>query len=124
MITGHRIVTVTEATFDRVVLQAELPVVVDFWAEWCPPCKLIGPVVEEIAAEQAGRLLVAKVDADENPGLVRRYGTLSLPSLLVFVGGIEQGRIVGARPKGRLLNELAELLPGVMTGVRRHITQR
>jgi thioredoxin 1 len=106
------------------VLQAELPVVVDFWAEWCPPCKLIGPVVEEIAAEQAGRLLVAKVDADENPGLVRRYGTLSLPSLLVFVGGIEQGRIVGARPKGRLLNELAELLPGVMTGVRRHITQR
>jgi thioredoxin 1 len=111
MITGHRIVTVTEATFDSVVLQAPLPVVVDFWAEWCPPCKLIGPVVEEIAAEQAGRLLVAKVDADENPGLVRRYGTLSLPSLLVFVGGVEKGRIVGARPKGRLLNELAELFP-------------
>jgi thioredoxin 1 len=124
MITGQRIVTVAEATFDRVVLQTELPVVVDFWAEWCRPCKLIGPVVEEIAAEQAGRLLVAKVDADENPGLVRRYGTLSLPSLLVFVGGIEQGRIVGARPKGRLLNELAELLPGVVTGVRRHTTQR
>jgi thioredoxin 1 len=112
MITGHRTVTVTEATFDSVVLQAPLPVVVDFWAEWCPPCKLIGPVVEEIAAEQAGRLLVAKVDADENPGLVRRYGTLSLPSLLVFVGGVEKGRIVGARPKGRLLNELAELFPG------------
>jgi thioredoxin 1 len=93
------------------VLQTELPVVVDFWAEWCPPCKLISPVVEEIAAEQAGRLLVAKVDADENPGLVRRYGTLSLPSLLVFVGGVEQGRIVGARPKARLLNEPAELLP-------------
>jgi thioredoxin len=111
MITGHRIVTVTEATFDRVVLQAELPVVVDFWTDWCPPCKLIGPVVEELAAEQGGRLLVAKVDADENPGLVRRYGTLSLPSLLVFVGGIEQGRIVGARPKGRLLDEPAELLP-------------
>jgi thioredoxin 1 len=111
MITGHRTVTVTEATFDSVVLQAPLPVVVDFWAEWCPPCKLIGPVVEEIAAEQAGRLLVAKVDADENPGLVRRYGTLSLPSLLVFVGGVEKGRIVGARPKGRLLNELAELFP-------------
>jgi thioredoxin len=109
MITGQRIVT--EATFDRVVLQTELPVVVDFWAEWCPPCKLISPVVEDIAAEQAGRLLVAKVDADENPGLVRRYGTLSLPSLLVFVGGVELGRIVGARPKARLLNDLAELLP-------------
>jgi thioredoxin 1 len=67
-------------------------------------------VVAEIAAEQAGRLLVAKVDADENPELVRRYGTLSLPSLLVFVGGVERRRIVGARPKGRLLTELAEFL--------------
>jgi thioredoxin 1 len=111
MSTGQRVVTVTEATFDRVVLRAQLPVVVDVWAEWCPSCKLIGPVVEQLAAEQAGRLLVAKVDTDENPGLVRRYGTLSLPSLLVFVGGVEKGRIVGARPKGRLLNELAELLP-------------
>jgi thioredoxin 1 len=97
---------VTEATFDRDVLRARLPVLVDFWAEWCPPCRLVGPVVEQIAAEQAGRLLVAKVDADENPGLVRRYGTLSLPGLLVFVGGIEQGRIVGARPKRAILDEL------------------
>ena len=108
MITGQRVLTVTEATFDRDVLQARLPVLVDFWAGWCPPCKWLDPVVEEIAAEQAGRLLVAKVDADENPGLVRRYGTLSLPSLLV---GVERARIVGARPKGRLLTELAELLP-------------
>jgi thioredoxin 1 len=102
---------VTEATFDRDVLQARLPVLVDFWAGWCPPCKWLDPVVEEIAAEQAGRLLVAKVDADENPGLVRRYGTLSLPSLLVFVGGVERARMVGARRKGRLLTELAEFLP-------------
>ena len=112
MITDQRAVTVTEATFDRDVLQARLPVLVDFWAGWCPPCRWLDPVVEEIAAEQAGRLLVAKVDADENPGLVRRYGTLSLPSLLVFVGGVERARIVGARPKGRLLAELAEFLPG------------
>ncbi|MDF2742793.1 MAG: thioredoxin [Actinomycetia bacterium] len=112
MITDQRVLTVTEATFDRAVLQARLPVLVDFWAGWCPPCKWLDPVVEEIAAEQAGRLLVAKVDADENPGLVRRYGTLSLPSLLVFVGGVERLRIVGARPKGRLLTELAEFLPG------------
>jgi thioredoxin 1 len=111
MITDQRVLTVTEATFDRDVLQSRLPVLVDFWAGWCPPCRLIGPIVEEIAAEQAGRLLVAKVDADENPGLVRRFGTLSLPSLLVFVGGVEQGRIVGARPKRALLDELAELLP-------------
>jgi thioredoxin 1 len=111
MIAEQRVVTVTEATFDSTVLEAQLPVVVDFWAEWCPPCKWLNPVVEDLASEQAGRLLVAKVNADENPGLVRRYGTLSLPSLLVFVGGVERARIIGARPKHRLLAELAELLP-------------
>jgi thioredoxin 1 len=111
VIADQRVVTVTEATFDRVVLQAQLPVVVDFWAGWCPPCKWLDPVVEDLAIEQAGRLLVAKVDADENPGLVRRYGTLSLPSLLVFVDGVERARMIGARPKRRLLTELAEFLP-------------
>jgi thioredoxin 1 len=111
MISEHQVLTVTEATFDSTVLQARLPVVVDFWAEWCPPCKWLNPVVEDLATEQAGRLLVAKVNADANPGLVRRYGTLSLPSLLVFVDGAERARLIGARPKHRLLTELAELLP-------------
>jgi thioredoxin len=111
MITDQHVLAVTEATFDRAVLQARLPVLVDFWAGWCPPCKWLDPVVEEIAAEQAGRLLVAKVDADENPGLVRRYGTLALPSLLVFVDGVERARIVGARPKRRILTDLAAFLP-------------
>jgi thioredoxin 1 len=110
MITQQGVATLTDATFDGAVLQARLPVLVDFWAEWCPPCKWLEPVLEEIAAEQAGRLLVARVDADENPGLVRRYGTLSLPSLLLFVDGVEQARIVGAMPKRRLLAELAEFL--------------
>jgi thioredoxin 1 len=110
MITDQHVLTLTDATFDRTVLQARQPDLVDFWARWCPPCRWLDPVVAEIAAEQAGRLLVAKVDADENPELVRRYGTLSLPSLLVFVGGVERRRIVGARPKGRLLTELAEFL--------------
>jgi thioredoxin len=113
MIAGPHVLTVTEATFDAAVLGARLPVVVDFWAEWCPPCWWLSPIVEELATEQAGRLLVAKVNADENPGLVRRYGTLSLPSLLVFVDGVERARIVGARPKPRLLAELSELLGAV-----------
>ena len=111
MIAEHRVLTATEATFDSTVLEARLPVVVDFWAEWCPPCKWLNPVVEELAIERAGRLLVSKVNADENPGLVRRYGTLSLPSLLVFVDGVERARIIGARPKHRFLTELAEFLP-------------
>jgi thioredoxin len=110
MITEQHVVTVTEATFDSAVVQAQLPVLVDFWAEWCPPCRWLSPIVEDLATEQAGKLLVAKVNADENPGLVRRYGNLSLPSLLLFVGGVERARIIGARPKGRLLTELAQFL--------------
>jgi thioredoxin 1 len=103
---------VTEATFDSVVLQSRLPVLVDFWAEWCGPCKWLSPVVEEIAREQAGKLLVVKVHADDNPGLSRRYGAMSLPSLLLFHGGAERTRIVGAMPRRRLLAELGRFLPG------------
>jgi len=110
---GTGVAEVTEATFDRVVLQSPLPVLVDFWAEWCGPCKWLSPVVEEIAAEQAGKLVVVKVDADANPGLSRRYSALSLPSLLLFEGGAERTRIVGAMPKRRLLAELGRFLPGL-----------
>jgi thioredoxin 1 len=111
MITNTSIKDVSEATFDDAVLRAPLPVLVDFWAEWCGPCRWVSAIVGEIAQEQAGRLQVVKVNADDNPGLVRRYGTLSLPSLLLFDGGAERTRIVGAMPKRRLLAELAPFLP-------------
>jgi thioredoxin 1 len=111
MITNTSVKDVTEATFEEEVLQAPLPVLVDFWAEWCGPCKWVSAAVEEIAREQAGRLLVVKVNADDNPGLARRYGTLSLPSLLLFDRGAERTRVVGAMPKRRLLAELTPYLP-------------
>ncbi len=112
-ISNTSVAEVTEATFDSVVLQSPMPVIVDFWAEWCPPCKWLSPVLDEIAAEQARKLAVVKVDADANPGLVRRYGTMSLPSLLLFDGGAERARVVGAMPKRRLLAELGRFLPGL-----------
>lgn len=111
MITNASVTEVTEATFEEAVLRSPLLVLVDFWAEWCGPCKWVSAAVEEIASEQAGRLRVVKVDADENPGLARRYSTLSLPSLLLFDGGAERTRIVGAMPKRRLLAELIPFLP-------------
>jgi thioredoxin 1 len=111
MITNTSVTDVTELTFEEAVLQAPLPVLVDFWAEWCGPCRWVSAAVEEIAREEAGRLRVVKVNADENPGLVRRYGTMSLPSLLLFDHGAERTRIVGAMPKRRLLAELDPFLP-------------
>jgi thioredoxin 1 len=111
MLTDSSVNEVTEATFEEAVLRSPLPVLVDFWAEWCGPCKWVSAAVEEIAREQAGRLQVVKVNADENPGLARRYGTLSLPSLLLFDRGAERTRIIGAMPKRRLLAELTPFLP-------------
>ena len=102
--------TVTEQTFESEVLGAGQPVLVDFWAEWCGPCKMIAPVLEEIAKEHAGRIQIAKLDVDDNPGVARRYDVMSIPTLLVFMDGVVKKRLVGAKGKAQLLEELSEFI--------------
>jgi len=99
------------STFDETVKGADTPVVVDFWAEWCGPCKMITPILEELASEQAGKITVAKLNVDENPDLAMRYNVMSIPTLLVFKDGEVAKRLVGAKPKSALLQELSEFLP-------------
>jgi thioredoxin 1 len=89
----------TSETWNSKVLESELPVFVDFWAEWCGPCRMVGPVVEQLSQELDGRVQVAKVNVDESPEIAARYGVRSIPSLLLFKGGKEIGRTVGAAPK-------------------------
>jgi thioredoxin 1 len=104
-------VTLTDATFDEIVNSAEVPVVVDFWAEWCGPCKMIAPILEDIAAEHAGQLTIAKLNVDENPQIAMRFSVMSIPTLMVFSGGELKKRLVGARGKSQLLQEFDEFLP-------------
>jgi len=99
-------VHVTDDSFDQEVLQSELPTVVDFWAEWCAPCKRIAPILEDIAAEYEGQLKVAKLDLDENPNTASALGILSIPTLLVFKEGEPVERIVGYMPKERLMDKI------------------
>jgi thioredoxin len=96
----------TDTTFGDQVLASDLPVLVDFWAEWCPPCHRMAPVLDELAAEYDGRARVVKVDVDANPATARAYGILSLPTLSVFRGGQVVSQVVGAQPAARLRAQL------------------
>jgi thioredoxin 1 len=104
------IVNLSTPTFDETVVGSDKPVVVDFWAEWCGPCKVIAPILDEIATEQGDKLTVAKVNVDDNPDLAMRYNVMSIPTLLVFSGGEVHKRLVGAKGKTQLLQELDEFL--------------
>jgi thioredoxin 1 len=105
------IVTLTTSTFDETVASSDKPIIVDFWAEWCGPCKMIAPILSEIATEQSGNLTVAKLNVDENPDIAMRFNVMSIPTLLVFDKGEVSKRLVGAKGKGQLLQELGEFLP-------------
>jgi thioredoxin 1 len=107
---SEEIVTLDDATFDEHVKSADVPVLVDFWAEWCGPCKMIAPVLEEIAREQAGKLQVGKLNIDDNLDVTRRYDVMSIPTLILFKDGEPLARLVGAKPKGALLQELSAYL--------------
>jgi thioredoxin 1 len=100
----------TDGNFEQLVLNSELPVIVDFWAEWCGPCRMVGPIVEEVGNDYEGKALVAKVDVDSNPGITAKYGIRNIPTILFFKNGEVADKQVGAVPKSTIVNKLEPLL--------------
>jgi thioredoxin 1 len=102
--------SVTDASFDSDVIKSEIPVLVDFWAPWCGPCRMVAPVVDEIAQQYDGKVKVVKVNTDENPNVASQYGIRSIPTLMIFKGGQRVDMVVGAVPKTTLANTLEKYL--------------
>lgn len=107
---ADNVTTLTTATFAETIGSSDLPVLVDFWAEWCGPCKMIAPVLSEIADEHGDSIRIAKLNVDEHPDIARQFSVMSIPTMIVFRDGQETKRLVGAKGKGQMLQDLDEFL--------------
>jgi thioredoxin 1 len=116
---GQAVIEVSDATFDQEVLQSDQPVLVDFWAAWCGPCKALGPTVDEIATQYAGKVKVAKMDVDRNPSTPGRFGIRGIPALLFFKGGKVADQIVGYVPKDTIEKSIARLVGAEVAAVNK-----
>jgi thioredoxin 1 len=105
-------IIVGEQTFDDVVLKSTVPVLVDFWAVWCGPCRAVAPILDELAKEYDGKLLIAKLNVDDEPAIAARYKITSIPTMKIFVNGREEKNIIGAMPKAAIVQKFAEYIPG------------